>query len=86
MSLVSICTGWCLTPTLLLICSSFSRENGHIFLICSSLSTAQCNFLRRGRNAFFWPLGEVVKMGSPFFPSFTSVGLGVEIFVTHQFF
>ncbi len=34
-------TGWCLTPTLLLICSSFSRENGHIFLICSSLSTAQ---------------------------------------------
>ena len=42
-----------------------------------------CNFLRRGRNAF-WPLGEVVKMGSPF-TSFTSVGLGVEIFVTHQF-
>ena len=34
-------SGWCLTPTLLLICSSFSRENGHIFLICSSLSTAQ---------------------------------------------
>ena len=28
-------------PTLLLICSSFSRENGHPLLICSSLSTAQ---------------------------------------------
>ncbi len=34
-------TGWCLTPTLLLICSSFSRENCHLLLICSSLSTAQ---------------------------------------------
>ena len=34
-------TGWCSTPTLLLICSSFSRENGHPLLICSSLSTAQ---------------------------------------------
>ena len=33
--------GWCSTPTLLLICSSFSRENGHSLLICSSLSTAQ---------------------------------------------
>ena len=32
--------GKCSTPTLLLICSSFSRENGHLFLICSSLSTA----------------------------------------------
>ena len=30
----------CSTLTLLLICSSFSRENGHPFLICSSLSTA----------------------------------------------
>ena len=37
-------TGWCSTPTLLLICSSFSRENGHLFLICSSLSTAQIKF------------------------------------------
>ena len=36
-----IYTGWCSTTTLLLICSSFSRENGHLFLICSSLSTAQ---------------------------------------------
>ena len=33
--------GWCSTPTLLLICSSFSMENGHSLLICSSLSTAQ---------------------------------------------
>ena len=43
--MLSSFTGWCLTPTLLLICSSFSRENGHIFLICSSLSTAQFIFL-----------------------------------------
>ena len=28
-------------PTLLLICSLFSRENGYLLLICSSLSTAQ---------------------------------------------
>ena len=34
-------TGKCLTPTQLLICSSFSRENGHFLLICSSLSTSQ---------------------------------------------
>ena len=34
-------TGWCSTPTLLLIWSSFSRENGHPLLICSSLSTVQ---------------------------------------------
>ena len=33
--------GWCLTPTLLLICSSFTRENGYPLLICSSLRTAQ---------------------------------------------
>ena len=33
--------GWCSTPTQLLICSSFNRENGHPLLICSSLSTAQ---------------------------------------------
>ena len=31
-------TGWCLTPTLLIICSSFSRENDHPLLICSSPS------------------------------------------------
>ena len=36
-------TGWCSTPTLLLICSSFSTENGHPLLICSSLSTTQTN-------------------------------------------
>ena len=34
-------SGWCSTLTLLLICSSFSRENGHLLLICSSISTAQ---------------------------------------------
>ena len=33
--------GWCSTPTLLLICSSFSREIGHRLLIGLSLSTAQ---------------------------------------------
>ena len=37
-------TGWCSTPTQLLICSSFNRENGHPLLICSSLSTAQILF------------------------------------------
>ena len=36
-----ILSGWCSTPTLLLICSSFNRENGHPLLICSSLSVAQ---------------------------------------------
>ncbi len=36
--------GWCSTPTLLLICSSFSRENGHSLLICSSRSTAQLQY------------------------------------------
>ncbi len=34
-------TGWCSTLSLLLICSSFSGENGHPLLICSSLSTTQ---------------------------------------------
>ncbi len=33
--------GWCSTLTLLLICSSSSRENCHPLLICSSISTAQ---------------------------------------------
>ena len=36
--------GWCSTPTLLLICWSFSTENGHPLLVCSSLSTAQRDF------------------------------------------
>ncbi len=40
-------TGWCSTLTLLLICSSFSRENGYPLLICSSLSTAQKRHLRK---------------------------------------
>ena len=34
-------SGWCSTPTQVLICSSFNRENGHPLLICSSLSRAQ---------------------------------------------
>ena len=33
--------GKCSTPTQLFICSSFSRENGHLLLICSPLSTIQ---------------------------------------------
>ena len=32
--------GWCSTPILLLVGSSFTKENGHPSLICSSLSTA----------------------------------------------
>ena len=36
-----LAAGWCSTPTQLLICSSFSRENCHLLLICSSLSAAQ---------------------------------------------
>ena len=44
-------SGWCSTPTYLLICSSFSRENGHPLLICSSLSTNQIwKSLQRGKN------------------------------------
>ena len=39
-------TGKCLTPTQLLICSSFSRENGHLLLICSSLSTSENHQLK----------------------------------------
>ena len=34
-------SGWCSTPNQLLICSSFSREDCHPWLICSSLSTSQ---------------------------------------------
>ena len=33
---------WCSTPNRLLICSSFSRKNGHPSLICSLLCTTQC--------------------------------------------
>ena len=42
-------SGKCSTPTQLLICSSFSRENGHLLLICSSLSTTQV-YLQIGFN------------------------------------
>ena len=44
-------TGWCSTPTLLLICSSFSKENGYPFLICSSLSTAQLSFVKQATHS-----------------------------------
>ena len=44
-------TGKCLTPTQLLICSSFSRENGYLLLICSSLSTSQSNIDTPGHSA-----------------------------------
>ncbi len=56
--------GWCLTPTLLLICSSFSRENGNIFLICSSLSTAQIGVSKnRGTlNGWFIMVPNPIKM------------------------
>ena len=35
---------WCSTPTLLLICWSFSAENGYPYLFCSSLSRAQIGY------------------------------------------
>ena len=54
------CTGWLVLNLHLVatICSSFSRENGHIFLICSSLSTAQLIWERN-----FWWIA-VVYIGS----------------------
>ncbi len=55
-------TGWCSTPTLLLICSSFNRENCHPSLICSSLSTAKANI--QG-NSFCPLLGLVILDWSP---------------------
>ncbi len=48
----SILSGWCSTPTLLLICSSFSRENDYLLLICSSLSTSQF---------FCWEFGQLTR-------------------------
>ena len=45
-------TSWCSTLTLLLICSSFSRENDHLLLIWSSLSTAQKNVM----SSWWWLL------------------------------
>ncbi len=47
------CTGQCSTPAILLICSSFSREDGHLLLICSSLSTSQCNMINQISNPTF---------------------------------
>ena len=61
-------TGWCSTPTQLLICSSFNRENGHPLLICSSrfAQPRKCwddllvHFLSKSR----WPTCESQKNGS----------------------
>ena len=50
-----ILPGWCSTLTLLLICSSFSRENDHPLLICSSLSTSQLHTCRKQSQRFFGP-------------------------------
>ncbi len=45
-----IFSGKCLTPSQLLICSSFSRENGHLLLICSS-PFAPASFAKLGKIA-----------------------------------
>ena len=50
----STISGWCLTPTLLLICSSFSRGYYHPLLICSSLSTCQISNLKAYYNFHSW--------------------------------
>ena len=55
----SLVTGWCLTPTLLLICSSFSRENGHIFLICSSRSGWELENQKSEGRIFHWTIAEM---------------------------
>ena len=53
-------SGKCSTPNQLLICSSFSGENGKFFLICSSLSTNQ--ILKPFCNLFSEPkLGEIIS-------------------------
>ena len=46
-------TGRCSTPNQLLICSSFSRENSHPLLICSSLSTSQIKHVDLQFNRLF---------------------------------
>ena len=56
--------GWCSTPTYLLICSSFNRENGYPLLICSSLSTGQTD----SHTSF-----SQTKGGSPLFLPLTSL-------------
>ena len=71
-------TGWCSTPTLLLICSSFSRENGYPLLVCSSLSTAQMIFF------WFWwfkqaPLGVHMVSTPPNFLNGWNLKLDGEI-------
>ena len=69
-------TGKCLTPTLLLICSSFSRKIGHLLLICSSLSTSQlkipCPVLPRSSEqvCFGWPADLLTWKRSNVMPPF----------------
>ena len=58
----SFLTGKCLTPTQLLICSSFSRKNGHLLLVCSSLSTSQLK--KMSTRVIFW--GVSVSVSTPF--------------------
>ena len=46
-------TGWCSTLTLLLICSSFSRENGNLFLISTAqvqISSFAVSFATKNKN------------------------------------
>ncbi len=71
---VGFIPGWCSTPNQLLVCSSFSRKNGHPLLICSSLSTNQIQLkvsllLLRGTWFFFLPqadLSDLIEIGHIF--------------------
>ena len=52
-------SGKCSTPSQLLFCSSFSRENGHLLLICSSLSTSHIYDLDLAEwHGFFAPFNQ----------------------------
>ncbi len=66
--------GWCSTPTLLLICSSFSRENGHPLLICSSLSTGQLR-LPSSLRPWYWQFILIVNPKAPSPPMETPLTL-----------
>ena len=57
-------TGLCSTPNQLLICSSFSRENSHPLLICSSSSTSQLRV-----NRIFLRITNSPAFDGWFFPS-----------------
>ena len=82
-------TGWCSTLTLLLICSSFSRENVHLLLICSSLSTTQKMVFfppwLLGREKTFMNFGEEKpKLNSELDLARGATVDGSEIWQTHQ--